>query len=178
VASAGDLVFKSCCGRKVAVGRFRSATRLDSPLPRRPGAVTPKGPKRSVGAAKPLDGDGAAWLSGVGALAMSRGRHRAGVSSGPQGLTSTPWAPFSVPLAQGEAGRNDSRATAAPRLREGRAIGGVEVGEALQLISGEALQLIWGYKGLSGYQRTSHHRNGIAIAPRWCTAAKGWSDPG
>jgi hypothetical protein len=35
-------------------------------MPRRPGAVTAKRPKRSVGAAQPLDGDGAAWRGEIG----------------------------------------------------------------------------------------------------------------
>ena len=44
-------------------GRCRSPKGHGGKLPRRQGAVTPKAPKRSAGAAKPLDGGLAAWLT-------------------------------------------------------------------------------------------------------------------
>ncbi len=52
--------------------RLSSAKRLDSLLPRRPGAVTATRPKRSGGAAQPIDGDGAAWPVTIGDLVRCR----------------------------------------------------------------------------------------------------------
>jgi hypothetical protein len=78
---AGSWFASRVAKRKRPEGRFSSATRLESPSPRRLGAVIAKRPKRSAGAAQPLDGAGAAWPAEVGRGLFDLVRHHRNRSS-------------------------------------------------------------------------------------------------
>jgi hypothetical protein len=58
--SARHVALQREAAKKAAIAQQNN---MDGRLPRRRDAVTPKGPKRSVGAAKLLDGGSAAWPS-------------------------------------------------------------------------------------------------------------------